>query len=227
MTTLVVELSGVSRSYGALRPLRIEHLAVGEGERVALVGLDQPAAETFISLVTGASLPDLGDVRVFGRSTKDIADSSDWLSTLDRFGIVSDRAALLDALSVVQNLALPFSLELEPPPDDIRQRALELARDVGIAEALWESRVANLGGEDRFRVRLGRALAFSPSLLLLEHPTAAVTPGETTRLARTVRAVADRRRMAVIALTAQREFGAAVAPRVLTLQPATGRLAKA
>jgi simple sugar transport system ATP-binding protein len=224
VTTLVVELSGVSRSYGALRPLRIEHLAVGEGERVALVGLDQPAAETFISLVTGASLPDLGDVRVFGRSTKDIADSSDWLSILDRFGIVSDRAALLDALSVVQNLALPFSLELEPPPDDILQRAVELARDVGIAEALWESRVASLGGEDRFRVRLGRALAFSPSLLLVEHPTAADASGETTRLARTVRAVADRRRMAVIVLTARREFGAVVAPRVLTLQPATGHL---
>ena len=81
-------------------------------------GFDQPSAEVFVNLATGATLPDAGDVSVFGRPTTAIDDSADWLATVDRFGIVSERAVLLDALTVIQNLAMPFTLEIEPPPDD-------------------------------------------------------------------------------------------------------------
>ena len=66
---------------------------------------------------------------MFGRSTLEIADSADWLATLDRFGIVSDRAALLDALSVVQNLAMPFTLEIDRRrPISARKRSAWPAR---------------------------------------------------------------------------------------------------
>ena len=72
MTTTepVVEVSDVTKQYGALRPLRIARLQVLAGEQVAIVGLDQPAAEVFISLLTGAGLPDSGSVHVFGRATR-------------------------------------------------------------------------------------------------------------------------------------------------------------
>ena len=108
----VVELSGVSKDYHGLRPLRIETLALAPGEPAALLGLDEPMAETFVNLVTGATLPDRGEVNVFGRPTSSIDDSADWLGVVDRFGIVSARAVLLDALSVIQNLSVPFTLEL-------------------------------------------------------------------------------------------------------------------
>jgi ABC-type lipoprotein export system ATPase subunit len=223
VTAALVEFADVSKEYGALRPLRIEHLSVGEGENVALVGLDLPAAETLINLITGATLPDRGQVRLFGRPTDEITHASDWLSTLDRFGIVSDRAVLLEALTVVQNLALPFSLEIEPPSDEIRCRATELAREVEIEDALWDARIADLAGSTRVRVRLGRAVALEPSLLLVEHPTAAVTAADILDLGQTVRKVAERRRIAAIILTADRRFAAVAASRVLTLAPATGR----
>lgn len=224
MIPAALHLSGVSKSYGALRPIRIEKLLVQEGESVALVGLDQPASETFISLVTGASLPDRGDVQVFGQLTRDIADSSEWIANLDRFGIVSDRAALLEALTIVQNLALPFSLDVEPLAADIRLKATGLAQEVDIPEELWENRAADLSGVVRSRMRLGRALALGPALLLVEHPTALVQSTERMGLARTIRAVADRRRIATVTLTADGSFAATVASRVLTLEPATGRL---
>jgi len=223
VTAALVELAGVSKEYGALRPLRIEHLSVGEGENVALVGLDLPAAETLINLITGATLPDRGQIRLFGRPTDEITHASDWLSTLDRFGIVSDRAALLEALTVVQNLALPFSLEIEPPNDEIRRRAIDLAREVEIEDALWDARIADLEGSTRVRVRLGRAVALEPSLLLVEHPTAAVAAADILDLGQTVRKVAERRRIAAIILTADRRFAAIAASRVLTLAPASGR----
>ena len=125
MTGAVLEFSGTSKEYGGLRPLRIAALRVDAGDRVAILGFDQPSAEVFVNLATGATLPDAGDVSVFGRPTRAIDDSSDWLATVDRFGIVSERAVLLDGLTVVQNLAMPFTLEIEPPPGRVRQARAE------------------------------------------------------------------------------------------------------
>lgn len=224
MKAAVLEISGVSKDYRGLRPLRLHQLTVGVGEQVAILGFDRSSAEVFINLVTGASLPDTGDIRIFGRATSAIADSTDWLATIDRFGIVSERAVLLDQLTVVQNLAMPFTLEIEPPPDETRQHAERLAGEVGLAEAAWRQPVSELGAPARMRVRLGRALALNPDVLLLEHASAGFDPADVAAIGGDVRTIAARRGAAVVAATADAAFARAVAARILTLEPATGRL---
>jgi ABC-type transporter Mla maintaining outer membrane lipid asymmetry ATPase subunit MlaF len=220
----VLALADVSKDYHGLRPLRIADLSVASGEQVALLGFDQTTAEVFVNLVTGASLPDRGTVRLFGRATADIADSADWLNVIDRIGIVTRRAVLLDALTVVQNLAMPYTLEVEPPSPDIRDRAVALAREVGLVESCFDRPIAQLDPTGLFRARLGRALALDPGVLLLEHPTAEVPPADIVELAAQCRHVAAKRGIATLALTADRGFASAAAPRVLTLEPASGRL---
>lgn len=222
--TPVLELTGVSKDYRGLRPLRIERLAVAPGERIAIVGLDQPAAETFLNLVTGATLPDRGTVSAFGRPTTSIADSTEWLQFVDRFGIVSERAVLLEALTVVQNLALPFTLDIEPPPAPHRERAVALASEVRLDAALHETRAGDLDPGNRARVRLARALALDPAVLLVEHLSAGIPRGEVAALGSDIAAVARRRGAAVVAATMDVEFARSVAERVLTLKPATGGL---
>jgi ABC-type polar amino acid transport system ATPase subunit len=74
------------------------------------------------------------------------------------------------------------------------------------------------------RVRLGRAIALDPAVLLLEHATARVPPEALAPLAAEIRALAARRGFALIAATADERFAQAIASRVLTLEPATGRL---
>jgi ABC-type transporter Mla maintaining outer membrane lipid asymmetry ATPase subunit MlaF len=224
MTAPVLELAGVTKNYGALRPLRLQQLAVRPGEQVALLGLDQPAAEVLINLVTGATLPDTGAVKIFGRATTGITDSAEWLTVLDRFGIVSDRAVLLDAMSVIQNMALPFSLEIEPPPPEVAQQASALAREVGVAEPLWTRRVGELDAMTRMRVRLGRALAFNPVLLLLEHPSASLPREDVIRFGIDVRLLAERRGLAALTITADAEFAGAVSSVAVALERATGRV---
>jgi len=181
-------------------------------------------AEVLVNLVTGASLPDSGDVRLFGRSTAAIGDSAEWLSIVDRVGIVSDRAVLLEELSVVQNLAMPFTLDIEPPPDDVRRRAESLAREVGIPDAAWPQPVASTSADVHVRVRLARAIALAPQLLLFEHASASLSAADANGFARHVRALTDWRGVASIAITADSAFARTVAPRVLTLDAVTGRL---
>jgi ABC-type transporter Mla maintaining outer membrane lipid asymmetry ATPase subunit MlaF len=178
----------------------------------------------FVNLVTGATLPDEGTVSLFGRPTSAISDSADWLAIVDRFGIVSERAVLLDQLSVIQNLAMPFTLEIEPPPEDVRVRAAALAAEVGLPEDTWSKPVASLDAAGRVRVRLGRALALDPAVLLLEHASAGLEPEPSKAFAADMRSIAARRGAAIIAATADETFARAVAARVVRLEPGTGRL---
>jgi ABC-type transporter Mla maintaining outer membrane lipid asymmetry ATPase subunit MlaF len=226
LTPPIIELTAVSKDYHGLRPLRIEKLALAEGELAAILGLDQPMAEMFINLVTGAMLPDRGEVKIFGRPTASIDDSADWLSVVDRFGIVSERAVLLNALSVIQNLSIPFTLDIDPPPDDVRERAILLAEEVGLRQADWLRPVSELDAEGRVRIRAARALALDPKVLLIEHASAGLTPDAATALGADVRQIALRRGCALLAVTADPRFASAAAPRVLTLDPASGRLSE-
>jgi ABC-type polar amino acid transport system ATPase subunit len=224
VTGAVLEFAAISKAYGGLRPLRIAALRVAAGDRVALLGFDQPSAEVFVNLATGAILPDQGHVSIFGRTTTAIDDPADWLATVDRFGIVSERAVLLQALTVIQNLAMPFTLDIEPPPDQIQERAQALAREVGLAESTWTRPVADLDAAGWLRVRLGRALALDPAVLLLEHASAQLSRERVAAVGAEMRAVVAARGAALVAATADEAFANAVADQVLTLEPATGRL---
>src|SRR5207253_6683483 len=109
-------------------------------------------------------------------STRDIADGDAWLAALDRYGILSERAVLLEEMTVQQNLAVPFSLLLNPIPPDVQSQVEVLAADVGLSPAELPTRVADVSPVAKLRVRLARAVALGPRILLAEHPNAMVPP---------------------------------------------------
>ena len=220
--TPVLELSGIQKSYHSLRPLRMQTLAIAQGERVAISGLDAGAAEVLVNLVTGASLPDHGDVRVLGRPTAEIVDGDAWLASLDRFGIVSPRGVLLDSATIAQNIAMVFTLDIEPLASDVAARVSALARECGIDDV--STIMGEAKAEVRARVHLARAVALEPALLILEHPTAGIGEAERQPLARDIAAVADRRKLTTLIVTQDDRFAALVAQRALRLEPATGAL---
>lgn len=227
MSDLLLEIRNVTKDYRGLRPLRIQHLELREGQTLALAGFDQAAAEVFVNLATGATVPDSGEVRVFGESTAGITDADAWLASLDRFGILSERAVLLDGLNALQNLAMPFTLEVDPLTEALRAKALGLAREVGLDTDDLAGPVGELTPPARGRVRLGRALALQPRVLIAEHPNAALSPADLPAFAADLAGVVAARGIAALTLTADRTFAAAVAEQVLTLQPATGELKSA
>jgi ABC-type transporter Mla maintaining outer membrane lipid asymmetry ATPase subunit MlaF len=220
----VLQIAGVEKRYHALRPLRLDGLSIARGERVAIVGVDGGMAEVLVNLVTGAGLPDRGEVRILGQATSDIAGGDDWLASLDRFGIVSDRAVLLEGTTIAQNLAMPFTLRVDDIPADVAAKANRLAADCGIAQE-WLSRFAgDAPPEIRVRAHLARAVALEPALLILEHATAGLPPASTQEFALDVVRVSDARVMAALVLTLDESFAMRVAHRALKLKPADGSL---
>jgi ABC-type lipoprotein export system ATPase subunit len=220
----LVVLRDVVKDYHALRPLRIQRLELHEGASLALLGFDAAAAEVLASLITGASLPDSGDVRIFGKATREIVEPESWLRELDRFGIFSERVALLDQFTAEQNLAIPFSLDLLGLPADVRISVRDLALEVGLSDADLPKPIGALSPAARARIRLGKALALGPQVVLAEHPNALLPRDDVGSFARDYARIISQRRVASLVVTADRSFAAAVAEQVLSLQPATGEL---
>jgi ABC-type lipoprotein export system ATPase subunit len=214
----------IEKQYGGLRPLRVQALEVSAGTSTLLLGFDRPAAETFINLITGATLPDAGEVVSLGRPTREIADGTEWLAFVERFGIVSDRVVLLDAMTVAQNLAIAFDLELDPVPPHITSRVVPLAEEVGIDGSALDTRVAEAHPLLQARLRLARALALDPEVLVLEHPTASLSAEDSKHYADVVSEVCARRKLTVVCLTADEKFAERTNGRLLVWQPATGEL---
>jgi putative ABC transport system ATP-binding protein len=220
---IVIELRGVQKNYHGLRPLRIKQLEIRAADSIALLGLDQAAAEVLVNLITAATLPDEGEVLALGRLTTTIADANTWLYSLEQFGIVSARSVLLDNMTVEQNLAIPLSLSLHDMPDAVRSAVRALADEVGLTTELDQSPAA-LSPLARLRLHLGRALAADPRVLLAEHPNALIPSDAVSTFAAEYSRIISARRIASLVLTADPAFATAIASRVLTLQPATGEI---
>ena len=220
---VLLRLRGVSKDYRSLRPLRIAELDLPPGRSLALLGFDQTMAEVLVDLITGAILPDSGEIVAFGQHTSSIADPGSWLTTLDQFGLFTDRAVLVEQFTVEQNLALPLSITVEDMTPEIRSRVAELASEIGLANEL-RRQAGVLEPALRARIRLGRALALAPRVLVAEHPNATLSAQEASALGTDMARIIETRGIASIVLTADQSFARAVSKEILVLEPATGAL---
>ena len=226
LTTPLIEIRGLVKHYGGLRPLRVDRLSLLPDEIVVIEGPDEAAAAVLVDLVMGTTLPDEGDVVVAGQVTAAIAGHEAWLAFLEQFGIVNSRVVLLDALSVRQNLALPFTLDLDPVPEAVTARVRELAPAVGLPAGVLDQRLADVSPLDRWRVKLGRALAHDPHVLLIEHPTLGLGPADAEPCARAIRNAAAGRGLAVLAVSSDPRLASKAATRRLDWHAASGRLTR-
>ena len=224
MASSLIDIERLRKANAGLRPVRIERLRLDARERVALLGLDAAGAETLVNLVTGALLPDDGVVRVFGRETGAVTDPDDWLQMLEPFALISMRAVLLADLTVAQNVALSFTLSVDPVPDAVAADVRRLGVEAGIPQSDLERPLGAVAAETVARCHLARALAGDPTLLLLEHANGLTTSADAAAFGRDIARVADRRRAAVLALTADESFAYAVGRTVSRVDGATGRL---
>ena len=221
----LIRIAGLVKAYQALRPLRIADLSISSSDRIVLSGLDEMAAEMFVYLVTGAALPDEGRVEVLGRDTREIATDTEWLTSLDRFGIVTRRAVLLDTMSVAANLALPLTVAIDPMSDEVRAQVGREAEAVGLPPGKVDGPVNALSEAERLHLHLARSVAVSPQLLMLEHPTATLNAADQSAdFGKTLKALSEGRGFGWIAISEDQAFGAASNGKRLRLEAATGNI---
>lgn len=169
-TDLLLEASGVSKTYGAVVALKSASLAVRPGEVHALMGANGAGKSTLVKILTGAVHPDAGRVAVRGRE-RTVHSPAD----ARRGGIVSvyQEPALIPDLDIRDNLRLT-----ETPVEPFRR----WLRELGL-EGLDLSSMARRVPLASLRiVDLARALAIEPDVLMLDEMTAALPANLTEKV---------------------------------------------
>jgi branched-chain amino acid transport system ATP-binding protein len=185
----LLRLDGLTRYFGALSAVNGVTLTVGRRERRAIIGPNGAGKTTLFNLVTGQLVPSGGRILFDGRDITGLSPDR-----VARHGISRSfqRTNLFPRLTVLENLRLAAAadgrgsyrlfgsvLRLTEP----LARAREVADAVGLAERLGDD-VARLSYGEQRQLEVGVALATRPQLLLLDEPTAGMSPEETHRMTR-------------------------------------------
>jgi len=162
--------------------LRIRELAVARGEQVGLIGPSGSGKTTLLHLLAGIERPERGRIAVDGIAISELSDPNTRAFRIRKLGLVFQEFALLEHLSVFDNVLLPYRitpvLELNAT---VRQRAHSLIQDVGLGE-LSDRLVTQLSQGERQRVAVCRALVTEPLLLLADEPTGNLDPANKFRV---------------------------------------------
>ena len=162
--------------------LRVPKLEVRQRERVALIGPSGCGKTTLLHLIAGIALPASGRVRTNGVDVTALDDGARRDFRIRSIGLVFQEFELLEYLSVLDNILLPYrinpSLRLETP---VRERAESLARRVGIGDKLARMATRLSHGEKQ-RVAVCRALIAEPELILADEPTGNLDPTNKKRV---------------------------------------------
>jgi ribose transport system ATP-binding protein len=186
---LVLELSGVSRQFGAVRALTDVSFACRAGEVHALVGENGSGKSTLLGIASGFVDPDLGTVRIGGQRLR--RDSPAQARKLGLAMAYQDTSLVL-AEPVKNNLYLSAPPNKRPPYWQRKRWARKVLADFDLDLELFPDAPAGfLTFADRQLFEVAKALVTEPKVLLLDEPTTALGPDEVDALHRTIKACRD------------------------------------
>ena len=209
--SFALELTGITKRFGALVALREASIGVRPGTVHALVGENGAGKTTLMRVAFGLIRPDTGRVTVRGN---DVQISSPAQALALGIGMVHQHFSLVPAMSVAENIALGQRGTLDPQTAVERVEAL-VERTGLIVPA--GARIADLPVGAQQRVEILKALARDVSLLILDEPTAVLSPTEADELLRWMRAFARGAR-AVVLITHKLREAQSVADDVTVLR---------
>lgn len=165
----VLKVSGLEKRYSGQRVLDAFDLAVGQGERVALMGPSGSGKSTLLNCIAGLEIPDAGELVFQGRSLRALSESERTRLRREKISSVFQFFHLLPTLSVWENVEFPLLL-LNQSFSDRRKIVGRLLEEVALS-GRTNAYPEELSGGEMQRVALARALANEPALILADEPT--------------------------------------------------------
>jgi rhamnose transport system ATP-binding protein len=212
----LVDLRGIAKSYGGVRALIDVSLAIEPARVHALVGENGAGKSTLVKILTGVVQPDAGDLLVEGEAQR-IGDPQ----TAHRLGIVAmyQEPTVFPDLTVAENVFAGRRPRTGLRTVDwgaMRSQTARILEDLGV-DFGPTTPVRGLGVADRQLLEIAKALSSSARLLIMDEPTAALSPHEVESLFATVRRLRGRG-VAVVFISHRLEEVAAIADTVTVLR---------
>jgi polar amino acid transport system ATP-binding protein len=226
MRPVVLDVSGLTKTFGANVVLRDVSLTVHKAERVCVVGPSGSGKSTLLRCINWLEEPDHGTVVLAGRrmgvrpgSGLRMADR-DLAVMRTRIGMVFQHFALWPHMTVLQNVTEAPVHVLRRDKAEVRRDAEALLQRVGLGDKMGVF-PAQLSGGQKQRVGIARALAMKPEIMLFDEPTSALDPELVGEVLSVMKDLA-RGGMTMIVVTHEMSFAREVANRILFMD--SGRI---
>lgn len=208
---VTVEIRSLRKSFKGTEILRGIDLAVEEGEIFVLMGPSGSGKTVLLRQIIGLDQPDAGEVLVDGHSTH-----AGQAAEQVRMAMVFQSGALLNSLTVAENVGLYLSEHRLRPPKVIAQIVAEKLQLVGLKGA-EDKLPSELSGGMRKRAAMARALVMEPQLILYDEPTSELDPLSAVTIGREIVALNQRLGVTSIVVTHDRDLAFGVADRLAFL----------
>lgn len=170
----VIIAENLHKSFGEKKVLKGLNLEVFRGETVVIIGRSGCGKSVFLKLIIGLLTPDSGKITILGKDTSSLTER-EWEELRKKFGVVFQSSALLNSLTVAENVALPLVENTTLPKEEIQNRVREKLHLVGL-KGVEELYPEDLSGGMKKRVGIARALIMEPEIILYDEPTTGLDP---------------------------------------------------
>lgn len=220
----MIECSDIYKSYGKIAVLKGISLSVAQGETFAIIGPNGAGKTTFFKVVTGESPANSGSVRFNG---EDITNLSASARVARGFGRTFQVARILPGNTVLDNLTIAIEaryrnegarlgwLRLAPAPEVVTE-ARDLASRIALAAKL-DQLASFLSHGDRKRLELGVTLALRPSVLMMDEPTAGMSPTDRHDILQVIKNLRNEGKLTIMLTEHDMDVVASLSDRVMVM----------
>lgn len=182
----ILKVDAIDKRYGSLRVLKGITLEVAEGETFAIIGPNGAGKTTLFKVMTGEVFCESGRLEYDG---SDITQMSVHGRVAKGIGRTFQIARIFPEVTVLQNIVVAIESRMRArgeapvrwfkvrPPGDVSEQARAQLRDVGLLQ-LADTEAKYLSHGDKKRLELAIALAGRPRILMLDEPTAGMSPSD-------------------------------------------------
>jgi polar amino acid transport system ATP-binding protein len=206
----IINLTGVSKSFGATQVLKEINLDVRPGEVLVLIGASGSGKSTVLRIMSGLETADAGEVWV---NQVPLHDARRAKEIRGHVGMVFQQFNLFPHKSALGNVTLALIKARKMSAADAKKRAMDALDRVGLADRA-EHYPSQLSGGQQQRVAIARALAVEPGIMFFDEATSALDPELVGEVTEVMRGLA-RDGMTMVVVTHEMGFARKTADRVV------------
>jgi len=207
----ILEVKNLCKSFGSLSVLKNIDESIEKGEVVTIIGPSGSGKSTFLRCLNLLEKPTEGQVFFEG------IDISDKKVNIDKhrqkIGMVFQQFNVFPHLTVLDNITITPILELSADKNEIKAKAIDLLKMVGLEDKANEY-PRKLSGGQKQRLAIVRAMAMNPDVMLFDEPTSALDPEMVKDVLDVIKLLADKGMTCVI-VTHEMGFAKSISDRVI------------
>lgn len=206
-----IEVKGLRKSFDGQEVLKGIDLQVQPGEVFVLMGPSGSGKSVLLRHIIGLEPPDAGEILIAGESihTEGVMDRH-------HLAMVFQSGALLNSLTVGENVGLYLSEHRLKPPEEIRRIVAEQLEAVGL-KGVEAKMPGDLSGGMKKRVAIARALVSEPELILYDEPTSELDPVSSVVVGEQIAKLNARSKVTSLVVSHDRDLAFGIADRIAVI----------